>query len=369
MAIGLDSFGVTYLAKELKDMLVGFSIGNVCMKDDRGLILYLEGAGPLNLVFLAEPTLPLLCVSGRLGRGEKLPHPPRLEEPLRGATITDVSQIELDRIFLFTLKSGRDSLFRLYFELIPPFPNMFLADGADTVLEPLFRAGTRTRRRVLDRGDVYTPPPQPKKIHPADITPEALGALDWTADPEVLSKVVTGVNPFFSREIAARAAGAGSLYEALRGMLADYRQGHYAPCTFSTGPAISKSSPNRGIAWFRPTAEGVCDIVARATLNDAVESLADEFLAASRLERLRSAALKAVTRAIKKWSRASARAAEAQALRDDAGKCRRFGEMLVASLGKVRRGASEARLPNIYSPGEEEVVIPLDPRLSPQANA
>jgi predicted ribosome quality control (RQC) complex YloA/Tae2 family protein len=369
MAIGLDSFGVTFLAKELRDLLVGSSIGNVCLKDDKALIFYLEGSRHLNLVFLAEPSLPLLCASRRLGRAEGLPHPPRLEEPLRASVITDICQIELDRIFLFTLRAARERLIRLYFELVPPFPNMFLADGTDTVIEPLFKAGTRTRRRVLDRGDVYTPPPPPGKIHPADVTPEALEVLDWRGDPEALSKVVTGMSPFLSREIVARGRGLGSLYQAFTRILDAYRQGRSAPCVFGADRTISKSPPHRGIAWFRPALEDVHDVLAKPTLNEAVEILAGEFLAVSKLESLRSAALKTLAREIKKWTKVSARAAEARARRDDAGRLRRLGEMLVANLGKVRRGASEARLPDIYSSGEEEVVIPLDPKLTPQANA
>jgi predicted ribosome quality control (RQC) complex YloA/Tae2 family protein len=369
MAIGLDSFGVTFLARELRDLLVGYSVGSVCLKDNKILIFYMEGRRPLNLVFLVQPNLPLICASERLGRGEELPHPPRLEQPLRDCTITDISQIELDRILLFSLKSTRDRLLRLYFELVPPFPNMFLAEGDDTILEPLFKAGTRTRRRVLGRGETYSPPPPPEKIHPADVTPRTLEALHWKEDPEVLSKVVIGVSPFLSREITARASAGTSLYQAFSGTLADYRQERSAPCIFRVSHTISKTPPHRGIAWFRPRAQGVLEVRAKPSLNEAVEVLASEFLAVSKLESLRSAILKILARQIRKQAKVVERAVGARKARDNADRFSKLGEILVANMGKVRKGASQVTLPDIYSQDGREVVIPLDPKLTPQANA
>jgi predicted ribosome quality control (RQC) complex YloA/Tae2 family protein len=246
---------------------------------------------------------------------------------------------------------------------------MFLTDGDDSIIEPLFRAGTRTRRRVLDRGDTYTPPPPPEKTHPADVTPATLEALDWRHDPAALSKVITGVSPFLAREIAARAARSGSIHRAFTRMLADYRQGRSTPCVFAVDPAISKAAPHRGIAWFWPTVGEVHEVEPRPGLNEAVEGLASEFLAVSKLEGVRSAAMKLLSKEIRKWKKASARAAEASRQRDDAERLRRFGEILVANLGRVSRGAREAHLPDIYSSDQREVVIPLDPKLNPQANA
>lgn len=369
MAIGLDSFGISFLAKELKDLLTGYSVGSICLKEDKSLLIYLEGRRPLNLVFLAEPGLPLLCVSESLGRGDDLPHPPRLEEPLRKSVITDISQIELDRILLFSMSLRKRGLRRLYFELIPPFPNMFFTDSDDIVIEPLFRAGTRTRRRTLDRGDSYVPPPPPEKLHPADVTREVLDAADWRGDPEIISRLVTGVSPFLSRELAARAEGCGSIYEAFISMLADYREGRSAPCVFRISPSVSKSPPRRGIAWFRPHLREVSGIAALPTLNDAVEALTSEFLALTGAETLRALALKELSREIRRWRRISERAAKEQRERDQAGRLRKFGEILLANMGKVRRGAKEILLSDIYSSAQEELVIPLDPKLTPQANA
>ena len=369
MAVGLDSFAVTFLAKELRDLLTGCAIGSISLKDDKVLILFLEGRSPLNLVFMAEPTLPLLCASRSLGRGEALPHPPRLEEPLRYGVVTDVCQIELDRIVMLTLESARRSILRLYFELVPPFPNMLLTDGDDVVLEPLFKAGTRTRRRTLDRGDTYSAPPPPAKVHPADVTPEVLDTLDWRQDPEIVSKQITGVSPFLSRELAARAKRRDSLYEVFHLMLEDYRKAVVSPCVFEAGHTISKAPPHHGLAWFRPTMEEVRAVDPRTTLNECVESVMSGFLAVGSLETLRSKAMRALTKEAKKWEKVKERATEALDKRKEADRLRRFGEIVVANMARIKRGSSAARLPDIYAPDQREVAIPLEPKLTPQANA
>ncbi len=369
MAVGLDSFAVTFLAKELKDLLAGYAVGSISLKDDKTLIMFLDGRSPLNLVFMAEPTLPLLCASRSLGRGYALPHPPRLEEPLKGCVVTDVCQIGLDRIVMLTLKSAPKGVLRLYFELVPPFPNMLLADGRDMVLEPLFKAGTRTRRRVLDRGDTYSAPPPPEKIHPADVTPEVLDTLDWRQDPDILSRQVMGVSPFLSRELAARASRQDSLYGAFRSMLDDYRKAAVSPCVFEAGPAISKAPPHHGLAWFVPTMDEVYAVERKPTLNECVENVMSGFLAAGSLETLRFKAVRALTKEAKKWEKAKERATDALDKRKDADRLRRFGEIVVANMARIKRGSGEARLPDIYADDQREVAIPLEPKLTPHANA
>jgi len=369
MAVGLDSFAVTFLAKELKDLIAGYTIGSVSLKHDKVLILHLEGERPFNLVFMAEPTLPLICISEIIGCGENLPRPPRLEEPLRGSVVTDVCQIELDRVLLLSLESATLNLLRLYLELVPPFPNMFLTDVDDTILEPLFKAGTRTRRRVLDRGYSYSAPRPPEKIHPADVKPEMLDSLNWQENPDILSRRITGVSPFLSRELAARAERQGSLYEVFAHMLSDYRKAEISPCIFKAGPTLSKAPPHLGLAWFKPVMEDIKSVEPKTTLNQCVENLATAFLAVDSLETGRAKALRALTRQIRKWEKVRERATDALEKREEAGRLRKFGEIILANMGRLKRGAHEARLPDIYSADKREVAIPLEARLSPQANA
>ena len=64
MAIGFDSFGITFLAREIGDLVRGYSIESVCLGDDKVLTLGLSGRKPIRLLFLHESSFPLLCVTG-----------------------------------------------------------------------------------------------------------------------------------------------------------------------------------------------------------------------------------------------------------------------------------------------------------------
>ena len=54
---------------------------------------------------------------------------------------------------------------------------------------------------------------------------------------------------------------------------------------------------------------------------------------------------------------------------DAAGDTASGGEMLTANLHLLRNGMQEARVTNYYAENNEELIIPLNPALSPQANA
>jgi predicted ribosome quality control (RQC) complex YloA/Tae2 family protein len=94
-----------------------------------------------------------------------------------------------------------------------------------------------------------------------------------------------------------------------------------------------------------------------------------EFLAVSTLEKLRSTAVKTLAREIRKLEKVRDRATEAQERRKEAEQLKRFAEIIVANMGKIRRGSHEARLPDIYSPDQKEVTIQLEVKLTPHANA
>jgi predicted ribosome quality control (RQC) complex YloA/Tae2 family protein len=393
MAIGLDSFGITFLARELNGLLRGVAVYGVTLGEDRVLTITLDGSKPLDLRFLLEPSLPLVCVTRRPGqpgpggcakasssRRQKsareqdfpqkdAPHVHRFEEHLVGGTITDVSQIDLDRLIMVTVRSHKSHLRRLYFELMPPFPNLFLTDGEDTIIEPLFKAGTRTRKRILVRGSSYSPPLGHDKIHPVDLIPEHLKILDWRGKADILSQKILGVSPFFSREIVQRGSKTGDILKVVRHFLETYRRARVAPHVFRVTPPISKTPPHTGLAWYRPSIDGISRLRRVESLNAAVAILLNEYRAVSKVERARAMLLRAIPRASRRWEKVAERTGTAATERAAAALYRKFGDLIVTNLPTIRKGSSRIRVPNLYSETQEMIEIPLEPRLSPHANA
>ncbi len=369
MAIGLDSFGVTFLARDLKQAIVDLEIGGVLLAGDRLLTLNLSGRSRLDLRILLDPTLPLACAgpaSKRNTKHEDPPHVQRFEEHLLGTTIVDVSQIDLDRILLLTVETERARL-RLYVELIPPFPNVFLTDTNDILIEPLFKTGMRTRRRALSRGKPYVVPEPTAKIHPSDADDTLLEKIGSNADPEILSKQIVGISPFVSREIVTRSK-ASSLGRALKELLSSYRSASIEPCIFETVPELSPNPPHLGIAWFRPRLDGVSNVRRVGSMNEATCRLLEHYLETTQLERQRAHLARLIGREIKRLEHKLREIPPREAELAKADSYRKLGELLVANLNRVKKGDAKISVIDLYDPDQKAVDIPLEPALSPQEN-
>jgi predicted ribosome quality control (RQC) complex YloA/Tae2 family protein len=101
----------------------------------------------------------------------------------------------------------------------------------------------------------------------------------------------------------------------------------------------------------------------------AVNTAINMFIGASRLDRRRGAAVRRVTREIRRWKKAELAAKEASQAKEAADRFRKLGEIIVANLRSIRKGVTEAHVPDPYSEVRAEISITLEPHLSPQANA
>jgi predicted ribosome quality control (RQC) complex YloA/Tae2 family protein len=367
MAVGLDALGLTFLVRELEERLRDHTVESVSLDDERVLRLVVGGERPGSLDLLHDPGLTLMCVGPAKKLKKKASRLPRFEDLIGGGSISAVEQVGLDRVVRISIAQDAET-FNLYFELTPPFPNAFLTDAADVILANLFKAGMRTRRRTLRRGEAYVAPSTQGKIHPFDVDAQTLETLPWQSDPEILAKTVLGIGPFLSREISWRAAALESLPEALGELVGAYRRAECRPCSFIISPLVFKGPVRIGIAWYRPRAPWVGEVNPADSLNTAARTLLNVFVATADMERRRAAVIRTLTKEIRRWEAARARAREAQSKALGL-RYRRFAEILIANLNKIRKGAQEVVLPDLYGDEGAEIVIPLEPRLTPQANA
>ena len=374
MPIPLDALSITFLARDLDGLLAGREIERVAIGDDKTLAISFRGESG-RLVFLYDPGFPLLCVAEHaLARGAELTAP-RFEDALRGGIIRRASQGPggIERIVEIDVapegNRGERPAFHLIFELAPPFPNLFLTDAADRILAVLLRAGTKTKRRTLAQGEPYAAPAAQGKADPLALDPASLEGLAWQKDDRVLSRAVMGVSPFASRAIIGRARKLGSLAAAYAETIDDYRAGRAAPCVFRTTPALSAHAPHIGLSWRHPQLEGVLDLRPMPSVAAAAASAARAFLRTSAAERRRAVLERLITREIARWQAVERDAERARKGKADATELRRWGELVTAHLGRIKKGSTEVSLPDIYSETGGRVTVRLEPHLTPHANA
>lgn len=361
------------LARELDTTLKGRIIETFRLDENRILTITLSRPDPGRLKFLHDPALPLLSYEAagrhRLRPSEEPPPMPRFEEHLSGGSVLAIEQIGLDRVMRMAVIGGGNVTFRLYFELTLPHPNLFLTDADDTIVATLYRAGTRTRARTLVRGQSYVPPAAQAKVHPFEVTPEYLGSLPWQADGHALSKTILGIGPFLSREIIWRAEQYGSISRAFDEIVVAHRSGNIEPCVFVVSQVFSRARPRIGTAWYKPLAPWISEHIPARSLSGAASIATDMFVEAAALERRRVAAAKTIRREIEKWEKARRVPMNAKQEMELAARLRKFGELIVANLATLKKGPRQAKVRDIYSEVQADITIPLEPHLTPQANA
>ena len=232
---------------------------------------------------------------------------------------------------LLTVEGG-GKLYRLYFELVPPFPNLYLTDEKDIVLAVLFRAGTKTRHRVLEKRKLYTPPAAQAKIHPVDTTAEDLESLDCDKDPDILSRRILGIGPLLSREIVARGLRSGSVHKAFEAMIEDYRRARPSAYLSEMAPTIIKSPPYLAVTWYKPSIDEIKSIEKVEDLNTAIATVIAEFLSTSKLEHMRASVHRHLAREIRRARKALTQTGVAEEHEKDSATSRKYGEIILARV-------------------------------------
>ncbi|MFO7173103.1 MAG: NFACT RNA binding domain-containing protein [Bacillota bacterium] len=319
------------------------------------------------------------------------PHPPTfcmlLRKHLEGGRILAVRQVGRERIAHVEVGAldelGNPATYTLVAEVMGKHSNLVLLAPSGRIIDAARRATEEQNRyREVLPGLPYVPPPPTGKLDPAAVTGEELGQWLARAGVEAMGRpawqfvldAVDGLGPLVAREIAHRAGVgglAGNLGPAELDRLARACRELYALVdsrAFAPTLLLDEAGQPRDFAvvelrhW------------AGATLPvDSVSALLDRFYAAQE-ERQRTTALRAELRRVLAQELGRVRRklqAQLEDLRraEEAEPLRQKGELLMAYLWQVPRGADRVELPNFYDPEQRPVVIELDPALSPAENA
>ncbi|MCG0238306.1 MAG: NFACT family protein [Firmicutes bacterium] len=319
------------------------------------------------------------------------PHPPTfcmlLRKHLEGGRILAVRQVGRERIAHLEVGAldelGNPVTYTLVAEVMGKHSNLLLLAPGGRIIDAARRATEEQNRyREVLPGLPYVPPPPTGKLDPGAVTGADLGQWLARAGAEAMGRpawqlvldAVDGLGPLVAREIAHRAGVGGvagdlgpaeldRLAQACRELYALVDSGSFAPTLL-----LDESGEPKDFAVVEPRHW------AGATLPvESVSALLDRFYAAQE-ERQRTTALRAELRRVLAQELGRVRRklqAQLEDLRraEEAEPLRQKGELLMAYLWQVPRGADRVELPNFYDPEQRPVVIELDPALSPAENA
>jgi len=377
--MNLDAFTLAALADEFLDLLVGGRVQDVLAVDETGVGLEIYGAHQRRYLYLSadHQTPRVHLVPEKLRRG--LVKPTQLGLLLRrkveGGSVAHVSQPPWERILHFEIE-GPEGLVTLIVEPMERRSNLLLVQNG-IILDCIRRVGPDENRvRVSLPGQPYQPPPpQLGKISPADVTADDLHAFFRASeDPkrkaqQVLAAHSFGISPLLAREILHRAGfpvdakasavDPAALVAPLSDVIDPLLRRQWQPGVAMTerGPAAFSVYPLTHLPGWEPM----------ETVSAALNTF---YSAPTGVDAYRAGKQPSADAIAEAQAKLRARLASLQkSVTDEAERemLRQSGELILAYQYTLAPDQTELRAQ--YDPDEPELVITLDPKLSPLENA
>jgi len=379
--MAFDSTVMAAVVGELNQRLLGARITKIYQPEADELALLCHAGGEnYRLLLSANPRHARL----HLTRIEKRnpPSPPvfcmLMRKYVEGGRITEVAQVGRDRICRIAIRAtdelGNPVTYRLVTEVMGKHSNIVLISPQGRIVDAIRRVTEEVNRyRELLPGLAYVPPPPTGKLDPARVT-----AADLTPpDPDlpawqVLLDRVDGLGPLLAREAVFRTgAPADAPLSSVDPAALAAAVRDLATVGAAVGPRLLYTADGRLKEyhvlemrhWPGPVETGFDSVSACLDAYYGRRAEEEHFRALrgslARLVRDEIARVRKKHRA-QEESLATAEAAETYRIQ---------GELITAHLWKITRGITEVRVENYYDPEGGEIVIPLDPALSPTENA
>lgn len=366
----MDYFTILAQRKRLHDTYAGHRLATVRLF---GRHLYLGFGAPRAMKLACIPDMPYLS------EPEDRFIPVKRSRDwhaglLRGAILESVEIVPGDRILTFPFSGGH----RLIFEMTGRHANIILT-GDDGIIIGALRTvtGAASGVRRIQRGVAYQPPPPRPDIDPVWTSPPVLIRLLQSADgpaADALANTLYSGSRLFAREALAR-AGIDS------GIPIDRLDNVQFSAMFRATAVLASGIENGGeggtvIIGPNGLPRDVFPLPMRSAgpddrhfgdLNEAIEHYAREREHGLELWSLRRSVAASLKRDEKSLVRTRGKVERERGDDGEPERLDRLGNTILANIGRIGRGVSEATLPDIYEGGE--ITIELDPSLDAPANA
>lgn len=374
-----DVFTLSALVDEFMDTLVGGRVQDSIDTDETGLGLEIYANRQRQYLYLSADNLaPRVHLMGeKLRRGITKPRQLGLvfRSYVEDGLVTHVSQPAWERILQIDIDGPKGPV-TVIVEPMQRRSNILLVQNG-IIVDCMRRVGPEDNRyRLSLPAHAYVPPPpQTDKLDPKAVSVEDLDALmDANTDPKrrahhLLSASVLGVSPLLGKEIVLRACGDSSakvgdvsvegLFDALQALMQPLFRREWQPGIAQVDGLVEAFSvyPLESLSGWEP----VESISAALTAFYGPPVGDDAYDAAKK-------PIHALIQQTKGDLKAKLASLE-RSLTDESERdhLRQSGELVLAYQYMLQKGATELKAQ--YDPEGPELVIPLDPKLTPLENA
>lgn len=390
--MAFDGIVVRALAHELNEKLKDARLDKIYQPESDELLLALHGpAGAFKVTLSANASIPRIAINETPKENPMIA--PMfcmlLRKHLGAARVTSVRQPDLERMLFFDFETRNElgDLVQksLVIEIMGRHSNIIMLDEHGRVADSIKRIdfSVSSKRQILP-GLPYEMPPAQNKINPLNCRLEDFAeAFSELPEGELLSRVILsrfqGISPLIARELVFGALGEpdrpclglsyGQILDvagAMHQMFSTVCEGRFSPCILTdagTGKLMEFSAVN--ISQY-----GESVVVDK--LPSMATGIAEFYREKDKKERIsrRSANLTKtvssnIERCAKKLQLQTAELADTEKRE----KWREYGELITANLYQMEKGMENIRVTNYFDETLPTIVIPLDKKLSPSANA
>ena len=379
----MDGLTVGFAARELNRILQGGRVDKITQPERDAVILVIRAGSENHRLLLCASPNNARCHLTKGAFSNPL-EPPALcmlmRKQLTGARVTGIRQVEGDRVIHVDLDAvnemGDHVLRRLVLEIMGRHSNLMLLDENGRVLEAARHVSPdMSRVRQVQPGMTYLPPPSQGKLNPEDLTGEALYERLRVLEPGRFSRVIadhiTGLSRPAAEELAMRVLAPGDAWpEDLRDActrLADLI--HRLPDMADPRVLFNPDGTAEDVFAFPYFSRDLSAQKAYPTLSEAMEICFGSRDAKDRLNQKSASMLRTLKTHVERCEKKLAMQEEELASAERMEEYRMMGEAINANLYQLKKGMTEAVLPDWFSASGGEITVPLDIRLTPSQNA
>ena len=380
----MDGFTLAFMEKELRDALVGGRVERVNQPERDTLLLAMRAQGDnCKLLLSANANQPRAQITGQAY--ENPMEPPMfcmlMRKHLQGARLNDLRQFEGDRVLTLTFdcmgELGDPVQKTLVLEIMGRYSNLTLVDDKGAIIDSIRHVNSEMSRvRLLLPGAVFAMPPAQNKLHPAQMTADALAqrlaALTCPLDKGLI-ECIAGMAGVCAREACAQIGVERSTpCDQLNvNMVAQALVRYYAGLNNRFAPVVQTDETGLAVDFF-PFPYLTFDRALQKpypTLSEAMDAFYAGRDLHMRMQQKSAGLQKHIKTNIARLEKKKAMMLETLQQSEKADQLRIFGELLTANLHSVPKGASEVEVTNYYDEAQGTVTIPLSVQLTPAKNA
>ena len=379
----MDGLTVGFAARELNRILQGGRVDKITQPERDAVILVIRAGSENHRLLLCASPNNARCHLTKGSFSNPL-EPPALcmlmRKQLTGARVTEIRQVEGDRVVHVDLDAvnemGDHVLRRLVLEIMGRHSNLMLLDESGRVLEAARHVSPdMSRVRQVQPGMTYLPPPSQGKLNPEDLTGEVLYERLRDLEPGRFSRTIadhiTGLSRPAAEELAMRVLAPGDTWpEDLRtacNRLADLIR--RLPDMADPRVLFNPDGTAEEVFAFPYFSRDLSMQKVYPTLSEAMEICFGSRDAKDRLNQKSASMLRTLKTHVERCEKKLAMQEEELASAERMEEYRMMGEAINANLYQLKKGMTEAVLPDWFSASGGEITVPLDIRLTPSQNA